>query len=88
VSQPTRMPPGGHDYTPEMLAIAIVEAELRVDMRDRDLLIATAVAEDPHRVIDVLANLLMCELVGSFEDGAAGRLDNLRWALLSFGGGA
>lgn len=82
------MPSGGHDYTAEMLALAIVEAELRGHWADRHMLLNIAVAEHPHRVIDILSNLLMCELVGSFEDGAAARVDNLRWALLSFGGGA
>jgi hypothetical protein len=81
MSDATRVPPGGHDYTAEMLAIAIVEAELRGNMGDRNALIATAAAEHPHRVIDVLANLLACE-EAEYDDFGFGRLSAFRWALL------
>jgi hypothetical protein len=78
----TRVPPGGHDYTAEMLAIAIVEAELRGNMADRNALIDTAVAEHPRRVIDLLANLLTCE-EAEYDDFGFSRLGALRWAILN-----
>jgi hypothetical protein len=83
MSDATRVPPGGHDYTAEMLAIAIVEAELRGHWQDRRELIRTALAEDPERVIDVLANLYAVRLDDDYDDAL--RLTNaIRWAILGY----
>jgi len=84
--EPTRVPPGEHDWTPQLLAQAIVEAEIRGDMASHAGLIQTALAEDPQRVIECLANLLYVELVDGYGSHALCTTDAIRWAWLSMGG--
>jgi hypothetical protein len=89
--EPTRVPPGGHDYTPEMLALAVVEAEIRGftskhdNQPDRTAMIDAAMAVDPRRVIETLANLYAVELLDVYGTHALGTTDAIRWAILNDG---
>lgn len=78
----TRTPAGGHDYTAEMLAVAIAEADLCGHMDDLHMLVDAAVAEHPHRVIEVLANFLAVEFANGYGQYAAAMLNELRWGII------
>ena len=84
----TRVPSGGHDYTAEMLAVAIAEADLHNNMGDLRALLDAAVAEHPRRVIEILANFLAVEFANEYGADAARMLDQLRWGFLDCGGRA
>jgi hypothetical protein len=80
MTEPTRVPPGEQDWTPQLLALAIVEAEIRGNWDDLRSLIDAAMAEDPRGVIECLANVFGVELADTYGPHALCQTDAIRWA--------
>lgn len=86
------------DHTASILALAIVEAELRTNQagrplvdvadtddpnwNDRQRLIDAAAAEDPRQTIHLLAHMLAAAMRRAWDGDALEWLDRIRWGIL------
>jgi hypothetical protein len=81
--QPTPPRPGSDIYDAELLALALLDAELQGRNDDRVALLDLAATEHPRRVIETLANMFAVELADTYGEHAEYQVAGLRRIFLN-----